>query len=401
MPDILVFNEGIMYFSRKVEKLLLQALQQFPACLITGPRQAGKSTLLQNALQGYRYVTLDDPLIRALANDDPELFFSRHPSPLIIDEIQYAPGLLPYLKMRVDANRREYGRYVLTGSQTFQLMKGVSESLAGRIAIFHLYPFNWDEVREVPGHQKTDDQTCARQIIQGFYPEFFIKPSLDKNLWYGSYLATYIERDVRNIKAISDLGRFQTFIGLIAARAGKLLNYAEVAKECGISEPTVKDWISILESTYIVYILKPYHNNLTKRLVKTPKIYFVDTGLLCYLLGVDTEERFFKSAERGSIFENMVVMECVKQLAIQKERSQCFFYRTASGVEVDLIVEKNNGIDAYEIKLAKTLSRDMAQPLSLFCNEHQVRKAAVVSLQEKSLPLMQNIEAAHWSTVAF
>ncbi len=390
-----------MYFSRKVEQLLLQALEQFPACLITGPRQAGKSTLLQNTLRGYRYVTLDDPLIRALANDDPELFFSRYPSPLIIDEIQYAPGLLPYLKMRVDAKRQDYGQYVLTGSQTFQLMKGVSESLAGRIAIFQLYPFSWDEVREVPNHQKTDDQTCANQIIQGFYPEFFTKPSLDKDLWYGSYLATYIERDVRNIKAIADLGRFQTFIGLLAARAGKLLNYSEVGKECGISEPTVKDWISILESTYIVHILRPYHNNLTKRLVKTPKIYFVDTGLLCYLLGVDTEERFFKSSERGHIFENMVVMECIKQLSFQKERFQCFFYRTASGVEVDLIVEKNDGIDAYVIKLVKTLSKDMAQPLSLFRNEHQVRKAAVVSLQEKPLPLMQGIEAIHWSAIAF
>lgn len=386
-----------MYFSRTLEKLLLNALAQFPICLITGARQAGKSTLLQNTLKEFRYISLDDPLIRLLAHNDPELFFSKNPPPLIIDEIQYVPGLLSYLKMRIDANRQAYGQYVLTGSQIFQLMKGVSESLAGRIAIFNLYPFSWKEVEKIPNHQKKDDLTCAKQIIQGFYPEFFIHTSLDKNLWYASYLSTYIERDVRNIKAITDLGRFQTFIGLLAARAGKLLNLSEIAKECGITQPTAKNWLSILESTYIIYLLKPYHNNLSKRLVKSPKIYFIDTGLLCYLLGIDTEERFFKSAERGSIFENMVIMEVIKQLSTQTGRWQCYFYRTASGVEVDLIVEKAGNIDAYEIKLSKTLTREMAHPLSLFRNEHPVQRSQIISLQENSLPLMEGIEAIHWS----
>ena len=273
-----------MYFARKMEKSLLEALAQFPVCLITGPRQAGKSTLLQKALKEFNYVTLDDPIMRALANDDPELFLSKNQVPLIIDEIQYAPELLSYLKIRVDAKRSTYGQYVLTGSQTFQLMKGVSESLAGRIAIFNLYPFSWEEVWEVPDHQKIDEQACAGQILQGFYPEVVTHPALDKNLWFGSYLSTYIERDVRNIKSITDLGRFQTFVGLLAARAGKLLNLSEISKECGITHPTAKDWISILESTYIIYLLKPYHNNLSKRLIKSPKLYFTDTGLLCYLL---------------------------------------------------------------------------------------------------------------------
>jgi predicted AAA+ superfamily ATPase len=276
-------------------------------------------------------------------------------------------------------------------------MKGVSESLAGRIAIFNLYPFSWKEVREVPGHQTSDDEACAKQIVQGFYPEFFNQPSLDKNLWFGSYLSTYIERDVRNITAITDLGRFQSFIGLIAARAGKILNLSEVAKECGITQPTAKNWLTILESTYIIYILKPYHNNLSKRLIKSPKIYFIDTGLLCYLLGIDSEDRFFKSAERKPIFENMVIMDAIKQLSTQNKRWQCFFYRTASGVEVDLIIEKGGVLSAYEIKLAKTLSREMAQPLSQFRGEHQVGQAQVISLQEKTQPLMEGIDAVHWS----
>jgi len=386
-----------MYYSRILGKLIIAALKQFPVCLITGARQAGKSTLLKNILSGFNYVTLDDPLMRMLAIDDPELFLSKNSFPLIIDEIQYAPGLLSYLKMRIDENRHAYGQYVLTGSQIFQLMKGVSESLAGRIAIFNLYPFSWKEVQEIFDHQNIDDKTCAKQIIQGFYPEFFVNPSLDKNLWFGSYLSTYIERDVRNIKTITDLGRFQTFIALLAARAGKLLNISEVAKECGITQPTAKDWLSILESTYIIYILKPYHNNLSKRLVKSPKIYFTDTGLLCYLLGIDSEERFFKSSERGSIFENMVIMEAVKQLSAQTNRSQCFFYRTASGVEVDLIVEKENHLDAYEIKLAKTLDREMAQSIALFRKEHKVRRSQIISLQEKNMPLLEGIEGVHWS----
>jgi predicted AAA+ superfamily ATPase len=381
-----------------VETQLLDALKTFPVCLITGARQAGKSTLLKHTLKNYKYVTLDDPLLRALANDDPELFLSKNPPPVVIDEIQYAPGLLSYIKIRVDENRQSYGQYVLTGSQIFQLMKGVSESLAGRIAIFTLYPFNWREVLEVPKHQKFDDDTCANQIIEGFYPEIVTHHSIEKNLWFGSYLSTYIERDVRNIKSITDLGRFQTFIGLLAARAGKLLNLSDIAKECGITHPTAKDWISILESTYIIYLLRPYHNNLSKRLVKSPKLYFTDTGMLCYLLGIDNAERFYKSSERGHIFENMVVMEAIKQLSSQNKRWQCFFYRTASGLEIDLIVEKEGHIDAFEIKLSKTPNREMAQPLASFRKEHDVRHSQIICLQEKTAPLMEHVDSIHWSS---
>jgi predicted AAA+ superfamily ATPase len=390
-----------MYISRQIEKIFLEALKQFPVCLVTGPRQAGKSTLLRNFLKEYLYVTLDDPLMRRLANEDPRLFLSVHPAPLIIDEIQYAPDLLPYIKMHVDEKRHTYGQYVLTGSQIFQLMKGVSESLAGRVAIFNLYPLSWEEIKTVPGHQMAqyDDRKCAEQMVQGFYPEFFATPHLDKNLWFSSYLATYVERDVRNIKSITDLGRFQVFIGLLAARAGKLLNMSEIGKECGITQPTVRDWLSILEATYMIYLLKPYHNNQTKRLVKSPKLYFVDTGLLCYLLGIDTTERFLKSAERGSIFENMVVIEYKKRLAALKGYSQCFFYRTSSGVEVDLIIEKEGKIEAHEIKWAKTLSRDMAEPLSLFMKEHSVSSASVLSLHEERVPLVEGVVGTHWSAL--
>lgn len=386
----------IMYIPRAIEGELKEALTQFPVCLVTGPRQAGKSTLLQNVLKNYTYVSLDDPVHRSMAEQDPELFLSSFPAPLIIDEIQYVPSLLSYIKIRVDKNRHLPGQYVLTGSQIFQLMKGVSESLAGRIAIFQLYPLSWNEIT----HQfPVSDSDCAKQTIKGFYPEFMISPKLNWNLWYGSYLSTYIERDVRNIKSITDLSRFQTFISLLAARAGQLLNLSEIAGQCGISQPTAKDWLSILQATYVIHILQPFHNNLSKRLVKTPKILFVDTGLLCYLLGIDQEERFFRSAERGHVFENMVIMEAIKRLSHKTKRAQVYFYRTSSGSEVDLIIDSVNQLEAYEIKLSKTPNKEMVSPLIRFVNDHTVHKAALLSLYDKKIMLADRIETEHWSTI--
>lgn len=382
-----------MYLKRAIEPILAEALAQFPAVLITGPRQAGKSTLLQTVLKGYTYVTLDDPMVRAMANQDPELFLSTYKTPLIIDEIQYAPNLFSYLKLRIDAKRQSYGQYALTGSQTFQLMKGVSESLAGRIAILQLYPLCWNELHKSP----LDDSVCVEQMIQGFYPQFQVESNLNWELWFSSYISTYLERDVRNIRSIPDLGRFQTFLSALAARAGQLLNMAEVAKECGISEPTVKDWLTILEATYIVFILRPYHSNRIKRLVKSPKIFFVDTGLLCYLLGIDTPGRFLRASEKGHIFENMVIAEFLKRAAQHSGRADLSFYRTANDIEVDLIVGQKHDLSAYEIKFTKTLRPDMTSALQTFIKDHPVKRAGLISLNEKDIPLSADILAQHWS----
>ncbi len=386
------------YYRRDLEERLLSASTQFPVILVTGPRQAGKSTLLLNTFPNHSYITLDDPALRNLAQNDPELFLSSRPGPLIIDEIQYAPNLLPYLKLEVDQNRRRSGHYLLTGSQVFQLMQNVSESLAGRIAIFNLFPFSWNEIVRVPGQSNVfDDNQMASQLITGFFPEQLVVNDFDFDLWFGSYISTYLERDVRNIKRIDDLSTFQSFITVLAARAGNLLNLSEVARECGISQPTVKAWLTILEATSLVYLLRPYFRNITKRVVKMPKLYFVDTGLLAYLLGIDSESRFYKASEKGALFENMIVMEMVKRFSVCKGKTDFFFYRTQAGLEVDLIIERGGKQHGVEVKLAKTITRKHGAGLVKFGRELKLENSCIACLREEELPLTKDIFAIHWS----
>jgi len=389
------------YFTRDIESRVLSAARQFPAVLVTGARQAGKSTLLRHLFPKYRYVSLDDPQLRALGTSDPALFLSTNPPPVIIDGIQYAPQLLPHIKMRIDAHRRAAGQYHLNGSQVFQLLQGISETLAGRIAVFNLYPFSWKELAHAPGRNKaTDDVGMAKQLVAGFYPEQLTMPDLDSDLWYGSYIATYLERDIRNIRRVGDLGLFQKFVALLATRAGSLLNLSEVAKECGVAQPTARAWLTILEATYLVYLLKPYHANVAKRTIKAPKLYFIDTGLLCYLLGIDSAARFFKAAERGGIFENMVVIEALKQSAAGKGKTGFFYYKTSNGLEVDLIIEHGGQRRAYEIKLSKTVSTQDASGLVRARKDIGYSQASVLCLREEPVALAKNIFARHWSSIA-
>jgi len=386
------------YYRLYLEERLFSASKQFPVILVTGPRQAGKSTLLLNTFPDHSYVTLDDPALRNLAQNDPALFLSARSGPLIIDEIQYAPGLLPYLKLEVDRNRRRSGHYLLTGSQVFQLMQNVSESLAGRIAVFNLFPFSWNEMVRIPGQSDVfNDNQMASQLIAGFFPEQLVTPAFDFDLWFGSYVSTYLERDVRNIKRVDDIGTFQSFLTVLAARAGNLLNLSEVARECGISQPTVKAWLTILEATSLVYLLRPYFRNITKRVVKMQKIYFVDTGLLAYLLGIDSGRRFFKTAEKGALFENMIVMEMVKRFSACKGKTDYFFYRTQAGLEVDLIIERGGKRYGVEVKLAKTIKSRHGSGLARFGREFKLEKSFVACLREEELPLTQDISSIHWS----
>jgi uncharacterized protein len=382
-----------MYFHRKLEKILQVALQQFPVVLVTGARQAGKSTLLRHILKKHHYITFDDILMRNLAETDPALFLSTYQPPLILDEIQYVPSLLSYIKMKVDANRHTYGQYVLTGSQLFPLMKGVSESLAGRIAVFQLYPLSWSEI---PQGDPFDELKTVEQMLKGFYPEFIVQPDLNQKIWHSSYLSTYIERDLRSMRNVHDLGQFQRFLVLLAARVGQLLNLSEIGKECGISQTTAKDWLTILQATSIIQILEPYAANITKRVVKSPKLFFIDTGLLCYLLRIDSTERLIHSPFSGHIFENMVIIEKIKQFSEKGERLPCYFYRSAGGLEIDLVVDCGHSLEAYEIKFSSSPKPGMAQSLAQFGKEFNVNKSAILNLRRDSIPISNNITAEHW-----
>ncbi len=382
------------YLHRELEKPLKAVLNQFPVILITGARQSGKSTLLQHCLEGYNYVTLDDLLIRNLAVSDPVLFLQTYEAPLIIDEIQYAPALLSYIKIKVDGNRRQTGQYVLTGSPIFPLMKGVSESLAGRIAILQLYPLSW---QEIPGVDLKEERGLVEQMLKGFYPEFQVEPALQPKFWHSAYLSTYLERDLRMMRNIHDLGQFQRYLILLAARAGQLFNLNEIGKECGISQTTAKDWLMLLQATSIIYLLEPYARNLTKRVVKSPKLLFVDTGLLCYLLRIETADQFIHSPFGGHIFENMVIMEQVKQFAGRGERAPCYFYRTSKGLEVDLIIDQGASIDAYEIKFSASPKAQMGQPLEELKKAYAVKTCSILNLRREKHPFSNGIVAEHWS----
>ena len=382
------------YFHRKIESSLKEALQQFPVVLITGPRQAGKSTLLQQVLKKYTYVSFDDILEKNLAESDPGLFLKMYPPPLIIDEIQYVPSLLSHIKMRVDANRSEYGQYVLTGSQIFPLMKGVSESLAGRIMIFQLYPMSW---REIPKIDIQNEIIVVDQMLKGFYPEFQVQPDLNPRFWHSSYLSTYIERDLRSMRNIQDLGQFQRYLVLLAARAGQLLNLNEIGKECGISQTTAKDWLTLLQATSLIYLLEPYSRNVTKRVVKSPKLFFIDTGLLCYLLRIENNKQLIHSPFVGHIFENMVIMDKIKFYAEKGERAPCYFYRTNKGLEVDLLIDHGDYFDAFEIKFTSTPKIGMTSSLVQFKKEYPVKKAVLLNLRPRKLPFLNGVCAEHWS----
>lgn len=385
-----------LYYHRQIEKKLHAALDQFPALALTGARQSGKSTLLRHTFPQFTFINLDDPQMQILARQDPRLFLSAYERPIIIDEIQYVPELLNYVKIYIDQDRRNYGQFLLTGSQMFSLMAGVSESLAGRIAIFHLYPFTIKEIVDHDSVDFGDESTLIEYVLRGFYPEHYSNVNLDRQTWFASYLSTYIERDVRNIKKVTDLGQFQIFVQLLAVRAGSILNISDLARDCGISVPTAKSWLSLLESTYIIYTLRPYYQNIGKRLVKSPKIYFIDTGLLCYLLGIDSAARFMKATERGRVFENFVIMELLKQFNAIDPRIQLFYYRTRNGVEVDLVIERPPKKIAVEIKLSKTPRLSMASSLGRFAKEFPVSQSFLLNLFEDKLLFGKNIISCHW-----
>lgn len=354
------------YIHRDIEVRLERLLASSPCVAVTGPRQAGKSTLLRHCLPDYKYVTLDDPFFREQAHADPLLLLDSLGERAIIDEIQLAPGLLSYIKIRVDEERGVKGRYVLTGSQQFGLIKNLSESLAGRIALLELLPLSVAEKRR---HLTLPDSIdlFRHAALTGSYPELVVDSAVDLPSWYASYLQTYLERDIRTIYNIGDLRDFQRFVRLLAARCGQQLNMSDFSRDLGISVPTVKSWLSILEASRVVYLLPPYYSNLGKRITKAPKLYFLDIGLACNLAGVRDEAHLFNGPMAGHLFENFCVQETVKYFLGKGEQPPLYYIRTSNRLEVDLLIEQSAGeLLPVEIKLTRTPTPPMAKNIATF-----------------------------------
>ena len=350
-----------MPVERDLTPRILEAAQKSPSITLTGPRQSGKTTLSKAAFPQHSYVSLEDPDVRAFASEDPRAFLSRYAEGAIVDEVQRVPDLLSYLQGSIDAAPRP-GRWILTGSQNLSLAESVSQSLAGRTAVHHLLPLARSEVVRFTRHPKTLEEA----MLAGGYPRIFDE-DLDPSEWLRSYVATYIERDVRTISNVGDLATFQRFVELCAGRTAQLLNYSALASDCGVSQPTARAWLGVLEASFIVFRLPPFHANLGKRLVKMPKLHFYDTGLVCWLIGIRTPEQLRTHPLRGPIFETWVVSEIAKHRMNLGEPRGLYFYRNRDGAEVDLVIEHPSRITLVEAKSSQTPSS------SLFAGARRVR----------------------------
>ena len=340
----------------------LRLAQGFPVLAITGPRQSGKTTLARTLFADKAYVTLEDPEERSFADTDPRGFLARFPQGAILDEVQRCPDLFSYLQGVVD-KRKRMGEFIVTGSQQFGLMSNIAQSLAGRVGLLQLLPFSLAELKAGNLLPATLDEA----MLQGSYPPLYDRPVAPGD-WFPNYVSTYLERDVRQLLAVRDLSLFQRFLKMCAARSGQLLNLSALAADCGISHVTAREWMTVLEASYIVYLLRPYHpnpshQNFGKRLVKMPKLYFLDTGLMAYLLGIRDVNTLATHASRGALFETLVVSEWIKRQFNAGQVAELYFWRDSAGHEVDLLIPQGNQFMPVEIKSGSTFSNDCTAAL--------------------------------------
>ena len=347
----------MIYRKRVLQKKLLEYLAYFPVVGLTGPRQSGKSTLLTHTLKDYTYVTFDDPMLIDLFSSDPKKFLRIYQNKIIFDEVQKVPDLFNLIKMAVDQDRQTPGKYILTGSSQFTFIKGVTESLAGRIGLLSQLPF---QISELP------KKSLEQAIYNGSYPELVNRDYALSDDWYASYLDTYITKDVSALLNIGDKRDFLRLIRLLAANTSQILNMSRFATDIGVDVKTIKKWISVLEASYIIFLLPPYYKNYGKRIVKSPKIYFYDTGLVSYLTGIRSKELFHQGPMAGSIFENYIVAEVLKNEVHRKSNTELFYLRTSHGEEIGLIVDHKQYKELIEIKHSETFNPKMVKSIELF-----------------------------------
>lgn len=387
------------YITRNLENVVNQVTKEYPVVLVTGPRQVGKTTMLQKLMEGTDrgYVTLDDLNERNIAKTDPELFIQLHKPPILIDEVQYAPELFTYIKIHVDKNR-EPGAFWLTGSQVFKLMKGVQESLAGRVAVLSLTslsqaeicggtmePFTVDlEALSARGEdrEEADARDIFERIYKGSMPAIVSGANSNSQIFYSSYLSTYIERDVKELSDAIDSLKFFRFITAVAARCGQMLNVADIARDADINQVQVKSWLGILETLGIIFYLHPYSNNLLKRLVKTPKLYFYDTGLVCYLTKWFSAENLESGAMNGAILENYVVAEIMKTYLNCGKEPYLYYYRDKDAKEIDIVLEHDGVLNPIEIKKTSNPGTELVKVFELLDKSSIPRsKGAVICMK--------------------
>jgi predicted AAA+ superfamily ATPase len=347
---------------RRLKKQMDIYLKKYPVLALTGPRQSGKTTFLRKQFPGYTYVNLEDSALRNYAINDPKGFLLEYNRFVIFDEVQRVPQLFSDLQARVDEDGI-MGQYILSGSQNFQLMSSITQSLAGRVALFKLLPFDIQEMKQAGWL----DPDYAVNLQKGFYPGLYDR-NITPKFFYSNYLQTYVERDLTELIQVKDLKQFRNFITLCAARVGQLLNLNSLANECGISQPTAKSWISVLETSYIIYLLQPYHANINKRITKSAKLYFYDTGLLCYLLKINDAAALKTNRQKGNLFENFVINEYIKQNYHQNLLLDFWFWRDAVGHEIDFIWQDSENLNLVEIKASETIMSEMFRGLTYFEN---------------------------------
>lgn len=343
------------YIHRELSSVLEEAYRYFSVITVTGPRQSGKTTLIRNLFPHLPYYSLESLDIRSFAENDPIAFLNQNEEGMILDEVHNAPDLLSYIQGIVDEHPDK--RYILSGSSQFAMLKRVTQSLAGRTAVFELMPLSYSETKDL-----TADVPLDKLLFNGFYPAIYSGRNVPEFL-YPAYMKTYLDRDVRDLLQIKDMMQFHIFIKLCAGRIGSLFKASELANEIGVSPNTITSWLSVLQASYIVTLLPPYFENTSKRLTKMPKVYFLDTGLACYLLGIESPEQLSRDKMRGALFENFVVTEALKQRYNQGKESNLYFYRDSNQNEIDLLLKRNTRLYGIEIKSSMTYHKDFEKAL--------------------------------------